>query len=68
MPFLALLFTWYLVIGMRAQSVAQSPEKLYREGPFVAYVAALSVLIVLLFFIDLPWLNVLVENRAILPH
>jgi 4-hydroxybenzoate polyprenyltransferase len=68
MPFLALLFTWYLVIGMRAPSVAQSPEKLYREGPFVAYVAALSVLIVLLFFIDLPWLNVLVENRAILPH
>jgi decaprenyl-phosphate phosphoribosyltransferase len=68
MPFLALLFTWYLVIGMRAQSVAQSPENLYREGPFVAYVAALSLLIVALFFIDLPWLNVLVENRAILPR
>ena len=68
MPFLALLFTWYLIIGMRAQSVAQSPEKLYREGPFIAYVAALSLLIVVLFFIDLPWLNVLVENRAILPR
>ncbi len=68
MPFLALLFTWYLIIGMRAQSVAQSPEKLYREWPFVAYVAALGVLIVVLFFVDLPWLHVLVEHRAIAPH
>ena len=67
MPFLALLFTWYLVIGMRVQSVAQSPEKLYRERPFVAYVAALSLLIIALMFVDLPWLNSLVENRAILP-
>lgn len=68
MPFLALLFTWYLIIGMRAQSVAQSPEKLYREGPFVAYVVALCLLIIVLMFVDLPWLNILVENRAILPH
>jgi decaprenyl-phosphate phosphoribosyltransferase len=64
-PFLALLFTWYLVIGMRAQSPAQSPEKLYREKPFVVYVAALSGLIVVLFFVHLPWLNVLVQNHAL---
>lgn len=65
MPFLALLFTWYLVIGMRAQSPAQSPEKLYHEKPFVLYVAALGCLIVLLFFVHLPWLNVLVENKVL---
>jgi decaprenyl-phosphate phosphoribosyltransferase len=65
MPFLALLFTWYLVIGMRAQSPAQSPEKLYREKPFVLYVAGLSCLIVVLFFVHLPWLNVLVENHVL---
>ncbi len=65
MPFLALLFTWYLVIGMRAQSPAQSPEKLYREKPFVLYVAALCCLIIVLFFVHLPWLNVLVENHAL---
>jgi decaprenyl-phosphate phosphoribosyltransferase len=64
-PFLALLFTWYLVIGMRAQSPAQSPEKLYREKPFVVYVAALGGLIVILLFVPLPWLNVLVENHAL---
>jgi 4-hydroxybenzoate polyprenyltransferase len=64
-PFLALLFTWYLVIGMRVQSPAQSPEKLYREKAFVLYVAALAGLIVVLFFIHLPWLNVLVEDRVL---
>jgi decaprenyl-phosphate phosphoribosyltransferase len=64
-PFLALLFTWYLVIGMRAQSPAQSPEKLYREKAFVLYVAALAGLIVVLFFVHLPWLNVLVEDRVL---
>jgi len=65
MPFLALLFTWYLVIGMRAQSPVQNPEKLYRERPFLLYVAALGGLIVLLFFVHLPWLNVLVENHVL---
>jgi 4-hydroxybenzoate polyprenyltransferase len=64
-PFLALLFTWYLVIGMRSQSLAQSPEKLYRERPFVLYVAGLGCLIVVLFFVDLPWLNVLVQPLAL---
>jgi len=64
-PFLALLFTWYLVIGMRAHSPAQNPERLYRERPFVIYVAALSMLIVLLSIVQLPWLNILVENHAL---
>ncbi|HSA79716.1 MAG TPA: UbiA family prenyltransferase [Geminicoccaceae bacterium] len=65
MPFLALLFTWYLVIGMRAQSPVQNPEKLYRERPFLLYVVALGCLIALLFFVHLPWLKALVENHAL---
>lgn len=65
MPFLALLFTWYLHIGMQSGSVAQSPEKLYRERWFVAYVVALSIFIATLFFIKLPWLHVLVESHAV---
>jgi decaprenyl-phosphate phosphoribosyltransferase len=68
MPFLALLFAWYLVIGMRAQSPAQHPERLYRERSFLAYVGLLGVLITLLFFIDLPWLNILVESDVIAPR
>jgi decaprenyl-phosphate phosphoribosyltransferase len=68
MPFLALLFAWYLVIGMRAQSPAQHPERLYRERSFLAYVGLLGVLITLLFFIDLPWLDILVESDVIAPR
>ena len=68
MPFLALLFAWYLVIGMRAQSPAQHPEKLYHERSFMAYVALLGVLITLLFFVDLPWLRFLVESHALAAH
>lgn len=65
MPFLALLFAWYLIIGMRTQSAAQHPEKLYQERSFMLYVGALCVLITALFFIDLPWLSFLVENHTL---
>ena len=68
MPFLALLFAWYLVIGMRAQSPAQHPERLYHERSFMLYVALVAVLITLLFFIDLPWLRFLVESHAFGPR
>jgi hypothetical protein len=50
---------------MRAQSPAQNPERLYKEKPFVLYVAALGGLIVLLFFVELPWLHVLVETHVL---
>lgn len=66
-PFLALLFVWYLLIGMRANSVVQTPEKLYRERPFLAYLAFVSLLFLLLFVVDLPWLSVLVEHRVLSP-
>ena len=65
MPFLALLFVWYLRIGMRTDSVTQSPEKLYRERAFVLYIVILVVFIGLLFVVDLPWLNLLLEQQPI---
>ena len=68
MPFLALLFAWYLVIGMRAQSPAQHPERLYHERSFILYVSLLGVLITLLFFVDMPWLKFLVESHALPPR
>ncbi len=64
-PFLAFLFTWYLKIGMNSDSAAQRPERLYREKKFVAYVFFLAVLIGILFFIDMPWLNFLTDTHFI---
>lgn len=61
-PLFALLFVWYLSIGLRPHSTAQAPEGLYRERAFVAYAIGLSVVILALFFIDMPWLQILTEE------
>src|SRR5207247_7161113 len=37
LPFVALLFAWYLKIGMKPDSAAQHPERLYREKELIAY-------------------------------
>ena len=60
-PGLALLFSWYLSIALQPSSTAQAPEKLYKEKRFVLFVGSLSLLIFALVFIDLPWMNLLVE-------
>ncbi len=60
-PFLALLFVWYMAIGMRKDAVTQRPEKLYKEQRFMAYLIFLGLLVVMAFFIDLPWLDFLIN-------
>ena len=57
LPFLALLFVWYLRIGMRANSVTQRPERLYTEKKFVMFTVFLAILIGVLFVVDIPWLE-----------
>lgn len=64
LPLFAILFVWYLRIGMRAKSVTQTPEKLYKERKFAAFVVFLSVAVTFLFFQDLPWLNVLIDSQV----
>jgi hypothetical protein len=61
-PFFALLFVWYLAIGMKPDSAAQRPEKLYRNGGFVAYTVFLAFLVVFLFFFDIPSLEIFVDK------
>ncbi len=61
LPLFAALFTWYLAIALRADSAAQAPEKLHREGRFMAFVGVLSVAVAVLTFLDLPVLHVLME-------
>lgn len=61
LPFFALLYVWYLHIAMKPHSASQAPEKLYREPMFIAYVVFLALLIGVLFVVDLPILNILVE-------
>lgn len=56
-PFLALLFAWYMHIGLRKDSVVQGPEKLHKEKNFMLYVGFLCLLLMVLFFVDIPWLQ-----------
>jgi decaprenyl-phosphate phosphoribosyltransferase len=60
-PFFALLFTWYLAIAMKPVSSTQTPEKLYKEKKFISYVGFLVIIIVVLFFIDIPILEMFVD-------
>jgi decaprenyl-phosphate phosphoribosyltransferase len=65
MPFLAGLFVWYLRIGMQAESVAQSPEKLHHERAFMVYLGVVVLIIAGLFMVNMPWLNVLVDYHVL---
>lgn len=58
-PFISVLFVWYLHIGMRDESIAQSPEKLYLYKGFSLFVLFLTFLLILLSFVNIPWLNIL---------
>jgi decaprenyl-phosphate phosphoribosyltransferase len=64
-PFIALLFAWYLSIAMRPASRALHPEKLFHEKRFVGYTMFLCILVLALYFIDLPGLHMLVDSHAI---
>lgn len=61
-PFVAILFAWYLRMGMDEDSAAQHPEKLIKEKKFMLYVAFLTALIAVLFVVRVPPLNDLLKT------
>lgn len=75
LPFLALLFAWYLKIGLKPESAAQHPERMYREKAFIMYVGLVVIVLAALVFIDIPALKWFLNNafltespgRAMLP-
>jgi decaprenyl-phosphate phosphoribosyltransferase len=62
LPFVALLFAWYLRIGLKPDSAAQHPERLYRERAFIAYVGLVAAELTALVFIDIPDLKWFLNN------
>jgi 4-hydroxybenzoate polyprenyltransferase len=65
MPFFALLFVWYLKIGLKTDSVTQRPEKLFSEKKYIAFVLLLSAQVTILYFVDIPWLDILVDYHVL---
>lgn len=50
LPFLIVLFVWYIHIGMKPNSLAQNPERIYHEAPFFIYCLFFCVLVTGLLF------------------
>ena len=65
LPFLAILFTWYLYIGMKQNSPAQHPEHLFQEKAFFAYLLFVIILLGALLFFDIPWMNWFLKNAFV---
>jgi len=64
-PLFSLMFAWYLAIGLKPNSAAQAPERLFTETRFMAFVAALCLTVGVLFYVDIPVLHILVEPIAV---
>ena len=53
-PLIAGLFSWYIRMGLDDDSAAQHPEKLLRERNLMLYVLLLTVVMAILFVVDIP--------------
>jgi len=64
-PLFAVLFTWYLAIGLKSDSAAQAPEKLYREAIFMGFAGFTFLMAAVLFFVRVPFLHGLMDPQLI---
>lgn len=62
LPFTIGLFSLYIFIALKPESVAQKPERLFQEKELVKYVALLGMAFLLLLFCDFPVLDIFAEN------
>lgn len=61
-PLIALLFAYYLHLGLQPASVAQRPETLHKDRGLVIIVIAVSMTLALLSFVDLPSVRQFVQS------
>lgn len=63
LPLIAVMFTVYLSLSLETDSVAQRPEKLFRERILMGVTGSAVIALLLLSFIDLPDLDWISEPR-----
>ena len=61
MPFLFLLFVYYLYIAFKEDSAVQKPEKLYKEKKLMIFVLLIVIIFVVLTVVDIPALKLFQE-------
>ena len=67
-PFIIMLFAHYLKLSLRSGSVAQKPEKLFREKSLMGISSATVLALAVLSFVDLPILHGLSEPHFLTVH
>jgi 4-hydroxybenzoate polyprenyltransferase len=60
-PLLSAMFAWYLAIGLKRDSAAQAPERLFSERRFIGFVLMIGAVTAVLFRIDIPFLHILMD-------
>ena len=58
-PLIAGFIAWYIHLGFLENSPAQYPEHLYQQQGFFWYCITCAIIIVLLFYVDVPLLHIL---------
>lgn len=64
-PFLCILFCYYIFISFKADSAVQKPEKLYKEKKLLLLLIIFACLFVILLFIKIPVLENLLDETLI---
>jgi 4-hydroxybenzoate polyprenyltransferase len=62
LPFIAFLFASYLWLSLRKNSIAQRPERMFRSRRLVASLAIAVAVIIVMSFVDLPFLKTVFES------
>jgi|TARA_B100001057_G_scaffold501258_1_gene622747 decaprenyl-phosphate phosphoribosyltransferase len=61
MPLYAILFSWYLSMGLNKNSSVENPERLHTNYSFVFFSFFVLVATIICAWIKLPWLNLLLK-------
>lgn len=62
-PLFSTLFVWYLGIALKPNSIAQDPEKLYKEKWMMIYIVIIILTIMILSFVDVPILKSILQSE-----
>lgn len=65
MPFIAGLFCEYFRLSFLPDSVVQKPEKLYKSKTLMIYIFMISIIFIILIFINIPILQVFTSTSVI---
>lgn len=66
LPLFAILFCWYLKLGMKENSPAQRPEQLYKEKSLSIFIFIIVIVLFVLLYFHFPFLSRLLQKSFII--